>query len=259
MKIDKKLIMPALKLPSYSEVVEAGCTFGHNSKEINSHYKAYVSEIINKAVVIDANKTIELMEKALLGLQEVIKEKGIILWVSEGENFKNLTISCAKETNSFYICNPPSGLLTNFNTIKSFLFRLNNTLDKDYSSSQMRKNFFDRNSRDRHNFSRNQFNSYNSVLHCSPKTLEKSKEKYAGIMKMQKLPDLIIFLGFSKLVESDLKKLNNSIKTISVVDSNQNPNYFSYPIPSNAASLRTMEFISRILVETAKDVQNLFL
>jgi len=63
-------------------------------------------------------------------------------------------------------------------------------------------------------------------------------EKFGGVLKLRKKPDLLVIYNHSKSLDALNEALKMKIPVISFVNSNDNPNGVSYPVPGNFNSVK---------------------
>jgi small subunit ribosomal protein S2 len=80
------------------------------------------------------------------------------------------------------------------------------------------------------------------------KEIEKLRRLFNGIKEMSSLPDLVIFTNQIKDSLAIQECLRLGIPTISIVDTNCNPDLVPYPIPANDDSSSSINFILNYLV-----------
>jgi small subunit ribosomal protein S2 len=80
------------------------------------------------------------------------------------------------------------------------------------------------------------------------KEMDKLKRLFNGIKDMPSLPDVVIFTNQLKDSLAIQECLKLGIPTISIVDSNCDPDLIPYPIPANDDSSSSINFILNYLV-----------
>jgi small subunit ribosomal protein S2 len=78
--------------------------------------------------------------------------------------------------------------------------------------------------------------------------MDKLKRLFSGIKNMTALPDVVIFTSQLKDSLAIQECLKLGIPTISIVDSNCDPDLIPYPIPANDDSSSSINFILNYLV-----------
>jgi small subunit ribosomal protein S2 len=85
-------------------------------------------------------------------------------------------------------------------------------------------------------------------LSAKRKEMDKLRKLFNGIKDMTSLPDAVIFTNQLKDSLAIQECLRLGIPTISIVDSNCNPDLIPYPIPANDDSSSSINFILNYLV-----------
>ena len=80
------------------------------------------------------------------------------------------------------------------------------------------------------------------------KEIDKLRRLFKGIKEMTSLPDIVIFTNQLKDSLAIQECLRLGIPTISIVDTNCNPDLIPYPIPANDDSSSSINFILNYLV-----------
>jgi small subunit ribosomal protein S2 len=80
------------------------------------------------------------------------------------------------------------------------------------------------------------------------KEIDKLRRLFNGIKDMSTLPDIVIFTNQLKDSLAIQECLKLGIPTISIVDTNCNPDLIPYPIPANDDSSSSINFILNYLV-----------
>jgi len=78
--------------------------------------------------------------------------------------------------------------------------------------------------------------------------MDKLRKLFNGIKEMTALPDAVIFTNQLKDSLAIQECLRLGIPTISIVDTNCNPDMIPYPIPANDDSSSSINFILNYLV-----------
>jgi len=146
------------------------------------------------------------------------------------KNIANFIEKICHENNFFYLTNKwPPGFLTNFET-----FLKNNIQKMQKMREEKEKGEWEK------------FVKHERVK--LEKQLRKIEKIYSGVSLMEKLPDALFIVDIKReknaLIEA--KKLN--IPIIAIVDTNVNPNFVDYPIPTNDDAAKVVEYIVGELV-----------
>ena len=220
-KIDKKEIA--------KQYVKASVHYGHPPREWNPKMAPYILYAKYGYHIFDLVKTSKLLRLAGNVLQKKAEKGGKFLFVGTNKVSSSIIAKQAKRCDGYYInYRWLGGMLTNWSTIQTRIEQLkefeekeiNGELDslskKDYSSKR--------------------------------KEIDKLRRLFNGIKDMEALPDAVIFTSQLKDTLAIQECLRLGIPTISIVDTNCDPDLIPYPIPSNDDSSSSVNFILNYLV-----------
>ena len=204
-----------------------------NKKEIAKQYiKASVPYILYAKYgyhIFDLVKTSKLLKLAGNVLEKKAKKGGKFLFVGTNKLSSAIVSKQALRANSFYInYRWLGGMLTNWSTIQKRIERL-----KFLEEQEIQGNF--------ENLSKKEYSNLR-------KEMDKLKRLFNGIKNMSSLPDAVIFTNQLKDSLAIQECLKLGIPTISIVDTNCDPDLIPYPIPANDDSSSSINFILNYLV-----------
>ncbi|CAN2040483.1 30S ribosomal subunit protein S2 [Candidatus Magnetomoraceae bacterium gMMP-15] len=207
------------------ELLEAGVHFGHQTKRWNPKMKPYIFGDRNGIYIIDLQKTVRMFKSSYEFVVNLISGGKSILFVGTKKQARDSIYEEANRCEMFYVHNRwLGGMLTNFQTIKKGIERLNylNTINNDGSI-----NLFPKKERLK---------------------LEKERVKLdnnlGGIRTMKKLPGAIFIVDpkNESIAVHEARKLN--IPIIGIVDTNCDPDLIDYVIPGNDDAIRAIRLLS---------------
>jgi len=207
------------------ELLEAGVHFGHQTKRWNPKMKPYIFGARNGIYIIDLQKTVRMFKNVYDFIVDLVANGESILFVGTKKQARESIYEEANRCEMFYVHNRwLGGMLTNFQTIKQSIDRLNylNDIINDESI-----NLFPKKERLK---------------------LQKSRVKLddvlGGIRSMNKLPGAIFVLDPKNeaIAVREGKRLN--IPIIAIVDTNCDPDEIDYVIPGNDDAIRAIRLIS---------------
>ncbi|MBC2709918.1 MAG: 30S ribosomal protein S2 [Desulfosarcina sp.] len=120
------------------ELLEAGVHFGHQTKRWNPKMKPYIFGARNGIYIIDLQKTVRMFRDAYDFIVDTVAAGKSVLFVGTKKQARESIYEEANRAEMFYVHNRwLGGMLTNFQTIKKSVDRLNylNTIDNDGSIS----------------------------------------------------------------------------------------------------------------------------
>ncbi len=207
------------------ELLEAGVHFGHQTKRWNPKMKPYIFGARNGIYIIDLQKTVRMFKTAYDFVVETIADGEQVLFVGTKKQARDSIYEEANRCEMFYVHNRwLGGMLTNFQTIKKSIDRLNhlNTIVNDGSIDLFPKK--------------------------ERLKLEKGRVKLddtlGGIRSMNRLPGAIFVVDPKNeaIAVQEGRRLN--IPVIAIVDTNCNPDEIDYIVPGNDDAIRAIRLIT---------------
>ncbi|MEA1948808.1 MAG: 30S ribosomal protein S2, partial [Thermodesulfobacteriota bacterium] len=196
------------------ELLESGVHFGHQTKRWNPKMKQYIFGARNGIYIIDLQKTVRMFRRVYDFVVDTIAGGKMLLFVGTKKQARESIYEEANRCEMFYVHNRwLGGMLTNFQTIKKSIERLNylNTIANDGS------------------------------INLFPKKeglkLEKERVKLdnnlGGIRTMNDLPGAIFVVDPKNEAIAVREGRRLGIPIIAIVDTNCNPDEIDYIIPGN--------------------------
>ncbi len=224
MSTNKDLIKNNILDPNLEIMASSGIHLGSLRSHSNPKMKPYIWSGKNVFQIIDLQKSRDMLSEAISFLISVKKKGGVILFVGTGLAAKDIVKSVAEEFNMPYVVERwLGGTLTNFPTISRRIDYLKN-LESQKKSGEFEK-----------------YTKY-EVLKLEEK-ISKLKKYLSGLLNLNKLPDTVwVSSGnYDKIAAVEAKK--KSIPVTGIVNTNSNPDLFSYPIPASDIALSSVNFI----------------
>ncbi|MEW6377827.1 MAG: 30S ribosomal protein S2 [Thermodesulfobacteriota bacterium] len=210
------------------ELLEAGVHFGHETKRWDPKMKPYIFGARNGIYIIDLQKTVQLFKDAYQFVRDVTAKGEYVLFVGTKKQAQETIYEQANRCNMFYVNHRwLGGMLTNFQTIKRSIDRLNKL--------EAMKNE----------------EIYNLLPKKEVLELEKERNRLdkslGGIKNMNRLPGAIFVVDPKKerIAVQEARKIG--IPSIGIVDTNCNPEELDYIIPGNDDAIRAIHlFASKV-------------
>lgn len=230
-KIDEKMNIETL--------FEAGVHFGHPTRKWNPKMEKFIFGKRSKTHIIDLDKTLTQLDKAIEYVKEVVSKGGKCMFV--GTKFQ--AQACIKEeaikSDSMYVSERwLGGMLTNFETIKDRISRLKG-LEKtanDPSNSRLTK-------------------KERQVMSTQILKLEKF---FGGIKDIKDYPDVIFVIDIEKenIVVREAKTVG--VPVIALVDTNSDPTGIEIPIPGNDDAVRSIKLVTSLISDAVIEGNGIF-
>lgn len=212
------------------EMFDAGVHFGHKKSNRHPKMEPYIFGIKNNIQIINLEKTMEGLEKALEFIEDIVKKGGKILFVGIRPQCHLLVKESAERCNMPYVAlRWIGGLLTNFKTIRKRIDHFIG-LEKKREEGELKKY------------------TKKEQKHID-KEIEKLKKNFGGLRYLDKLPDAVFVLGVKEHMTAIREAKKKKIPVISLVDTDSNPTLIDYIIPSNDEAVSALQFMLKKIEE----------
>jgi small subunit ribosomal protein S2 len=220
---------------SMKVLLEAGVHFGHQTKKWNPKMKKYIFAERNGIYIIDLQSTVKYLKKAYQFVRQEAAEGKNFLFVGTKKQAKEAIKEAAESSEMFY-CTTRwlGGTLTNFNTIKKRIDRLN-MLEKMVETGDLEKKY-----------------KKNEQTQLK-KEIQKLNKFLGGMKKMNKVPDALFIVDTHKERIAILEANKLGIPVIALVDTNCDPDGIDYVIPGNDDAIRAIKLIAQIISDGILD------
>ena len=221
------------------ELLEAGVHFGHQTRRWNPKMKPYIFGERNGIYIIDLQKTVRMFRTVYNFIVDTVAEGKSVLFVGTKKQARESIYEEANRCEMFYVHNRwLGGMLTNFQTIKKSIDRLNylNTIENDGSI-----NLFPKKERLKLGKERNKLDA----------TL-------GGIRNMTKLPGAIFVIDPKNEAIAVREGRRLGIPIAAVVDTNCDPDEIDYIIPGNDDAIRAIRLLTSRIADACVDGQQRF-
>ncbi len=221
------------------KLLEAGVHFGHQTKRWNPKMKRFIFGQRSGIYIIDLEKTVECLNNARDFVRDIASKGGKVLFIGTKKQSQTIIQEEAVKSEMFYVCNRWSGgLLTNFQTVRKSLDRLNEI-------EKMQEN-----------------GVWENLKKKEIARLTKEKDKllfnFEGIRKMKEMPQFVFVVDPKKedIAIREASKLG--IPIVGIVDTNCDPDLIDYPIPGNDDALKSIGVITSLVADSVREGQEQF-
>jgi len=215
---------------SMKQLLEAGVHFGHQTRRWNPKMAEYIFTERNGIYIIDLQKTVKKLEDAYMFVREVAANGDEILFVGTKKQAQDSVKEEAIRCNMPYVnARWLGGMLTNFNTIKRRIRRLEQLkkMEADGTFDMLPKK---------------------EVIKLKLE-IEKLEKFMGGIVEMKKQPAAMFIVDPRKerIAVAEAKKLD--IPIVAIVDTNCDPDEIDYVIPGNDDAIRAVRLIAGAMAD----------
>jgi small subunit ribosomal protein S2 len=207
------------------ELLEAGVHFGHQTKRWNPKMKPYIFGARNGIYIIDLQKTVSMFKIAYDFVRDQVAQGKSVLFVGTKKQARESIYEEANRCEMFFVHNRwLGGMLTNFQTIRKSILRLNYLNDI--------------------------INNESINLFPKKERLKLAKERVkldnnlGGIRTMTSLPGAIFVVDpkNESIAVHEGQRLN--IPIVAIVDTNCDPDEVDYLIPGNDDAIRSIRLLT---------------
>ncbi|HVP76682.1 MAG TPA: 30S ribosomal protein S2 [Thermodesulfobacteriota bacterium] len=221
------------------ELLEAGVHFGHETKRWDPKMKPYIFGARNGIYIIDLQKTVQLFKEAYQFVRDIAASGEYILFVGTKKQAQETISEQATRSGMFYVNHRwLGGMLTNFQTIKRSIDRLNKleAMKNEEIYSLLPKK---------------------EVLELE-KERSKLEKSLGGIKNMDRLPGTIFVVDPKKerIAVREARKIG--IPSIGIVDTNCNPEELDYIIPGNDDAIRAIQLFATKIADAAIEGKQIY-
>jgi small subunit ribosomal protein S2 len=207
------------------ELLEAGVHFGHQTKRWNPKMKPYIFGARNGIYIVDLQKTVRMFKTAYDFIVDTVADGKSVLFVGTKKQARESVYEEANRSEMFYVHNRwLGGMLTNFQTVKKSIERLNflNQIENDGSIELYKK-------KERLKLGKERIKLDNNL---------------GGIRTMKGLPGAM-FVVDPKNESIAVREANRlGIPVVAIVDTNCDPEDVDYIIPGNDDAIRSIRLMA---------------
>ncbi len=218
------------QLVSMRKLLENGVHFGHQTRRWDPKCKPFIYTAKNGIYIINLEKTQEDLKVAYDKLKEIAENGGKVLFVGTKKQAQQIVLDEATRCGSFYINQRwLGGTLTNFRTIQKRIKRLIEINEMETSGT---------------------INVYTKKeIALIRKEASRLENFLGGIKEMKKLPDAVIVVDPMEDHNAVLEAKKLGIPVFGLTDTNCNPAFVDYAIPSNDDAVKSIKLMISLLAD----------
>ncbi|MEK7648848.1 MAG: 30S ribosomal protein S2 [Patescibacteria group bacterium] len=212
-------------LPEIVDMLKSGVHFGHKKSRRHPKMEPYIFAIRNEVHVIDLDKTLDCLNKALEFVKDIAKRGGVVLFVGTKKQAQNAIEAAAQSCGMPYINHRwIGGTLTNFAVISKLIKKFKKMKEK-MESGELAAKYTKKEQLD---FSRE---------------IDELRANLGGIQDLTKMPDAMILVDLIAEGTALREARKRHVPTIALCDTNVNPELIDYPVPSNDDAIKAIELM----------------
>ena len=213
-----------MSTPSFEQLLEAGCHFGHLKRKWNPAMAPYIFMERNGIHILDLYKTQAKLEEAANALKSIAKSGKKVLFVATKKQAKQVVADKATAVGMPYVIERwPGGMLTNFPTIRKAVKKMTaiDKMTKDGTFDNLSK-------REKLQITRQR---------------AKLEKNLGSIADLNRLPAALFVIDVHKEHIAVAEAIRLGIPVFAMVDTNSNPNGVDFVIPANDDASKRIELV----------------
>ena len=210
--------------PTFDQLLEAGCHFGHLKRKWNPAMAPYIFMERNGIHILDLYKTQAKLEEAAAALKSIAKAGKKVLFVATKKQAKQVIADKASAINMPYVIERwPGGMLTNFPTIRKAVKKMTaiDKMTKDGTFDNLSK-------REKLQITRQR---------------AKLEKNLGSIADLNRLPSALFVVDVHKEHIAVAEAVRLGIPVFAMVDTNSDPTNVDFVIPANDDASKSIELV----------------
>lgn len=209
---------------SMKALLESGVHFGHRTHKWHPGMKPYIFTERNGIHIIDLQKTAKALEQAYALVRDIVAKSGSVLFVGTKRQAQDTIQGEALRAGMPYVTNRwLGGTLTNWRTIRGRINEMERLM----------------NMRDKGDFGRL---TKKEILIINRK-IERLESLLSGLRGLSSLPDAVFVVDVHREATAIHEANLLGIPVVAMVDTNCDPRYVDYVIPSNDDAIRAIKLV----------------
>ena len=216
-------------------LLESGAHFGHKTSRWHPKMAPYIHSKKQGAHIINLEKTVEALEKALPAITEIAKNDKKILFVGTKKQMKEIVKAAAESVEMPYVTvRWVGGTLTNVETVNRQIRKLKD-LEKKMASGELE-------------------NRYSKLeVQRFQEEIDLLNERYGGIKNMSEQPAAIVVVDANEDGNAIKEAKNLGTPVFAIVDTNVDPTGIDYVIPANDDAIKSTQLILDYITAAIKE------
>lgn len=219
------------------QLLEAGVHFGHKTSRWHPKMAPYIHSKRQDSHIINLEKTVEALEKALPVITKAVEGGRKVLFVGTKKQVKDAVREAAESVNQpFVVERWVGGMLTNSATVNQQIKKLK-TLEKRMESGELAKRY-----------SKLEVQRY-------AEEIEVLNTKYGGIKDLMGRPGVVFVTDAIADANAIREAKTLNIPVIALVDTNVNPDGIDYVVPANDDAIKGVKLLLDYAVAAVKEAK----
>jgi len=212
------------------DLIEAGAHYGHHTRRWNPKMTPFVFGVKDHVYIIDLDKTVPMLNRALGAIQEVASRGGKVLFVGTKKNAQDVIKEAAETCGQYYVNKRwLGGLLTNWKTVVNSIRKLKKMKEDAVNAESL--------------------GLTKKEVGKMDKEVEKLTNYLGGVIEMNGSPDILFVIDVvkEKIAIEEAGKLG--IPVVAICDTNADPTGIDYPVPGNDDAIKAIKLYTDLVVK----------
>lgn len=219
------------------QLLETGVHFGHKTHRWHPKMAPYIHSKRQDSHIINLEKTVEALEKALPVITKTVESGKKILFVGTKKQVKEAVRATAESVNQPYVVERwVGGMLTNAGTINQQIKKLK-TLEKRMESGELAK----------------RYSKLEVQRHAEE--IEVLNIRYGGIKDLMGRPGIVFVTDAIADANAIREAKTLNIPVVALVDTNVNPEGIDFAIPANDDAIKGIQLLLDYVAEAVKEAK----
>lgn len=217
-------------IPSMEDMMKAGVHFGHRDSRWHPNMAPFIHTKRGGVHIINLEKTVEQLEKALRVITEVSSRGGSVLLLGTKAHMRPHVKVAAERAGAPYVYERwLGGTLTNFAEISKLIKRLRE-LKRRKETGDLRK-----------------YTKREQLMF--DREVEELEEKIGGIAALDAVPDLLVIFDMRNETTAIREANRKGIPMVGFCDTNVNPELVRYPVPANDDAVKSITMMTQLVAD----------
>ncbi len=217
-----------------SDMMKAGVHFGHQKSKFHPAMAPYIFTTRNNILIINLEKTGELLREALAYLSRIAGEGKTVLFVGTKPPIRKVVEETAQACGMLFVVNRwLGGTFTNFSVVSKRIEYLKD-LEAKRAAGELAK-----------------YTKKEQLIFGEE--IKRLNDKFKGIKTMTRLPDamFVVDIDHDALAVKEARQLG--IPVVAMTDTNTDPKLVNYPIPANDDAVSSVKFILEAVAKAIEE------
>ncbi len=216
------------------ELLEAGVHFGHQTRRWNPKMRPYIFAARDGIHIIDLDQTAKQADRAFKFVADTVALGNSVLFVGTKKQAQEIIETEAQRVKQYRVTKRwLGGMLTNFQTIKKSIGRLNEL------SARKEKGELERLSK-------------KEALQID-REIAKLEHSLGGIREMTRLPGVLFIIDPNNEAIAKSEAIKLGIPIVALTDTNSDPTGIDYLIAGNDDAIRSIAFFTKLVADACEE------